>query len=124
MPLSKLSIKNFRCFHDTEVELSPGINFFYGANGSGKTSLLEAIFLFSSGKSFKSSDLSSLIKYNSKGFKLKAFENNKGYVIEIEKAQSKSIKALLNNKKIVRSELIKELPSSCLLYTSPSPRDR
>ena len=114
MPLSKLSIKNFRCFHDIEVELSPGINFFYGANGSGKTSLLEAIFLFSSGKSFKSSDLTSLIKYNSQGFKLKAFENNKGYVIEIEKAQSKSIKALLNNKKIVRSELVKELPSSVI----------
>ena len=64
MPLSKLSITNFRCFESLELSLSPGVNFFYGSNGSGKTSLLEAIYLFSSGKSFKSTNLAALIKHN------------------------------------------------------------
>ena len=64
MPLSKLSITNFRCFESLELSLSPGVNFFYGSNGSGKTSLLEAIYLFSSGKAFKSTNLAALIKQN------------------------------------------------------------
>ena len=47
MPLSKISLRNFRCFESLELSLSPGVNFFYGSNGSGKTSLLESIYLFS-----------------------------------------------------------------------------
>ena len=65
MPLTNISIKNFRCFESIEISLSPGVNFFYGANGSGKTSILESVFIFSSGKSFKSSNLVSLINQNS-----------------------------------------------------------
>ena len=45
--LTNISIKNFRCFNNIDLELSPGINFFYGANGCGKTSILESAFLFS-----------------------------------------------------------------------------
>ena len=38
-------------------ECHPRANIIYGANGSGKTSLLEAIFLLGRGKSFKHRDL-------------------------------------------------------------------
>ena len=63
LPFTNLSIKHFRCFEDLQIELSPGVNLFYGANGSGKTSLLESVYIFSSGKSFKSTNLKSLINY-------------------------------------------------------------
>ena len=85
MPLTKISINNFRCFEGLEISLSPGVNFFYGANGSGKTSILEAAFIFSSGKSFKSSNLTSLIKHNRNNFLLKAYDGKRGYVAEIKK---------------------------------------
>ena len=52
--ISELKLNNFRCFDSTTITLSPGINFFYGPNGSGKTSILEAAYMCSSGKSFKS----------------------------------------------------------------------
>ena len=110
MPLTKISINNFRCFEGLEISLSPGVNFFYGANGSGKTSILEAVFIFSSGKSFKSSNLTSLIKHNCNNFLLKAYDGKRGYVAEIEKNKDKSISVLLNNNKIVTSKLIKEFP--------------
>jgi len=110
VPLTKISINNFRCFEGLEISLSPGVNFFYGANGSGKTSILEAVFIFSSGKSFKSSNLTSLIKHNCNNFLLKAYDGKRGYVAEIEKNKDKSISVLLNNNKIVTSKLIKEFP--------------
>ena len=107
---TNISIKNFRCFNNVDLTLSPGINFFYGPNGSGKTSVLESVFLFSSGKSFKSTDLSSLIKYKSKNFSLKGFDGAKGYIVEINKNTNSSINIKLNNKRITTSKLIREFP--------------
>ena len=107
---TNISIKNFRCFNNVDLTLSPGINFFYGPNGSGKTSVLESVFLFSSGKSFKSTDLGSLIKYKSKNFSLKGFDGAKGYIVEINKNTNSSINIKLNNKRITTSMLIREFP--------------
>lgn len=46
MNLRKISIRNFKCLYDTSVE--PGkVNVFIGANGSGKSTILEAIGLLS-----------------------------------------------------------------------------
>ena len=81
MSLTNISIKHFRCFEDTNFTLSPGINFFYGVNGCGKTTMLESIYLFSSGKSFKSSNLASLIKHNKDSFYIKGFDGD-GWLTE------------------------------------------
>ena len=110
MSLTKISINNLRCFENVDLILSPGINFFYGQNGSGKTSILESIFIFSSGKSFKSSNIASLINYEHKKFLLKGYDSIKGYIVEIEKKENKPISVILNNKKITASRLIKEFP--------------
>ena len=114
MPLTKISIKNFRCFTDVEIDLLPGINFFYGPNGSGKTSILESIFIFSSGKSFKSSNLSSLISHGNEKFSAKGFDGIRGYIVEIRKNRTSPISVLLNNKKITTSSLIKEFPCTLI----------
>ncbi|WCE29754.1 DNA replication/repair protein RecF [Vibrio sp. SCSIO 43137] len=55
MPLTRLIIKQFRNIEACDITLSAGFNFLIGANGSGKTSLLEAIYLLGHGRSFKSS---------------------------------------------------------------------
>ncbi|ESB97925.1 recombination protein F, partial [Salmonella enterica subsp. enterica serovar Senftenberg str. 423984-1] len=44
MSLSRLLIKDFRNIENADLALSPGFNFLVGANGSGKTSVLEAIY--------------------------------------------------------------------------------
>ena len=110
MPITKISLNNFRCFKNLELSLSPGINFFFGSNGSGKTSILESVFIFSSGKSFKSSNLTSLINYDNDKFILKGFDNKKGYMVEIEKSKNKTISISLNNNKTNTSKLVKEFP--------------
>ncbi|QGM81235.1 DNA replication/repair protein RecF [Otariodibacter oris] len=54
MSLSRLLINNFRNIISADIELSHGFNFLVGENGSGKTSVLEAIFYLGHGRSFKS----------------------------------------------------------------------
>ena len=44
MSLETISIMNFRNLADVRIELDPKSNFFLGANGSGKTSLLDAFY--------------------------------------------------------------------------------
>ncbi|MDA0150434.1 DNA replication/repair protein RecF [Vibrio sp. LaRot3] len=55
MPLTRLIIQQFRNVKACDIELSAGFNFLIGPNGSGKTSVLEAIYLLGHGRSFKSS---------------------------------------------------------------------
>ena len=52
--LEQLRIRGLRCIDDASVPLDSAINLFVGANGAGKTSLLEAAFLLSHGRSFRS----------------------------------------------------------------------
>jgi DNA replication and repair protein RecF len=55
MPLTRLVIQQFRNIKACDIQLSSGFNFLIGPNGSGKTSVLEAIYLLGHGRSFKSS---------------------------------------------------------------------
>lgn len=45
MAISRLLIENFRNLTAVDLEFDHGFNFLVGNNGSGKTSLLEAIFI-------------------------------------------------------------------------------
>jgi DNA replication and repair protein RecF len=63
MSLGQLSIQNLRCLRQAELELHPGRNLIIGANGSGKTSLLEAIFLLGRGRSFRTRNSERLITH-------------------------------------------------------------
>ncbi len=46
MPVTKIKLENFTAFKDLEVEFSPGINALVGANGTGKTHLMKACYVF------------------------------------------------------------------------------
>ena len=48
MSLTQLKVSQLRCLKEAELALGPHLNLIYGANGSGKTSLLEAAFLVGS----------------------------------------------------------------------------
>jgi len=53
MHFSRLKLKHFRNYPSLELDLHPGITVLYGANGSGKTNLLEAMHLLSLGRSHR-----------------------------------------------------------------------
>ncbi|MDD4027112.1 MAG: DNA replication and repair protein RecF [Candidatus Shapirobacteria bacterium] len=64
MYLSKLILQNFRSHTQQILEFDQNLNLIIGPNGSGKTNVLEAIFLLAAGKSFRSSSQSKLINWN------------------------------------------------------------
>ena len=65
MQCKKITYDNFRCIERAELEFSPGVNVFTGANAQGKTSALEGIFLFARGKSFRTAHDVEMIRFGS-----------------------------------------------------------
>ena len=62
MKFESLRIAGLRCLDGVAVTPSPGINVFVGSNGAGKTSVLEAAYLLSHGRSFRAGSRDVLLK--------------------------------------------------------------
>jgi len=62
MAIERLSFTQFRNLANTQLAFHPKLNFFFGMNGSGKTSVLEAIYFIATGRSFRSRTIESIIK--------------------------------------------------------------
>ncbi|MGV6987387.1 DNA replication/repair protein RecF [Testudinibacter sp. P80/BLE/0925] len=72
MALTRLIINAFRNLQAVDFEPNPGFNFIVGNNGSGKTSLLEALYYLGHGRSFKSAVSQRIIHYDQPHFTLHA----------------------------------------------------
>lgn len=68
MALGSFRAERFRCLGRVEVEVDPRVNLFVGPNASGKTSLLEAAFFLSRGRSFRSRRREALIAHGADDF--------------------------------------------------------
>lgn len=63
MSLSTLWLSDFRCFAEATLEIDPdGLTVFRGSNGSGKTSLLEAIGWLATWRSFRGASKEILVR--------------------------------------------------------------
>lgn len=65
MRLEQLRMHGLRCITEVGITLDPAINLFVGANGAGKTSVLEAAFLLSHARSFRSGAKEALLQRGS-----------------------------------------------------------
>ncbi|MEG9474935.1 DNA replication/repair protein RecF [Mannheimia indoligenes] len=90
MALTRLLINHFRNIQSADLTFSPHFNFLVGSNGSGKTSLLEAIFYLGHGRSFKSHISNRIINYDSDDFVLhgKIDEAQHSWSVGIQKSRS------------------------------------
>jgi len=61
MTLDLLDIRNFRNIRGGIFELSPQVNLIVGANGAGKTAVLEAVYFLARGRSFRGANLRHLL---------------------------------------------------------------
>lgn len=76
MRIDHLYFENFRNLSNQHVIPAAGINVLWGANGQGKTNLLEGIYLFAYLKSFRGAGNSDLIKSQSNEAKISATVNS------------------------------------------------
>ncbi len=131
MIVQKIKLNNFRCYNKCEVEFSKGMNYIYGDNASGKTSLVEAIYYLSLARSFKTSKDKELINKNSDAASINASMNYKDSHKEIIISLLNGGKKIFINKKQINkiSELSNLVNAICfipkdvnLLKDSPSQR--
>lgn len=63
MHLARLDIHSLRNIEHARLDLAGGVTLITGDNGSGKTSLLEAVWLLGTGRSFRSNRMAPVIRY-------------------------------------------------------------
>lgn len=63
--IKSINLENFRNFTKKKFEFSPGITVIIGPNASGKTNILEGLFLLATGKSFGAGLEEEMINYDS-----------------------------------------------------------
>ena len=108
--ITQLNIHHLRNLNQLNLQLAP-CNIFYGANGSGKTSILEALFLLSRGKSFRHHQPKHYISHHQERVVVHAnFED--GSSIAIQKQQDASTLLRLSQQTVyTQSTLTQRLPS-------------
>ena len=133
MHLKKLRIIDFRNIKTAELNFSSAFNFFvlYGDNGSGKTSILEAISLLNSSKGMQKAKLSEIINYDAKGFGVLATLAEQDDDIEVKLTYNSGKKDFfIDNEKLQRLSQLSALGNVCwvtpasdrLFYDSKKPR--
>lgn len=99
MKITNLKLVNYRNYDQININFSNNINIIYGNNGTGKSNLIEAIYLLSLTKSFRTLDDKNLIKNNTNTALVKGIIDNKVYFIELSNSLKK---VFIDNKKINR----------------------
>ncbi|AXI82476.1 DNA replication/repair protein RecF [Xylella taiwanensis] len=70
MHITHIVLRHFRCFNAIDLFPLPGLNLFIGKNGSGKTSVLEAVHLMGYGRSFRGRVRDGLIRHGSENLEI------------------------------------------------------
>ena len=80
--LKQLSASSFRNLEPLDVELGPGRHLILGANGAGKTSLLEAVYLLATTRSFRTPRVAECARHGASEFRLVG-ETSERYRLEV-----------------------------------------
>ena len=111
MRVESLETENFRLLSRQRVEFSPGVNVICGDNAQGKTTLLEAVFLLTGNKSFRTRFDRELIAFNKDGALLSACVEACGRTqqMELRFFRSRGRQITVNKVKRSASELSESL---------------
>lgn len=71
MVLNRIELNNFRLTERESISFSDGVNLLYGKNAQGKTNVLEAIYFFARGRSFRGGKDSDIVRFGEQGYSVK-----------------------------------------------------
>lgn len=110
MAITSLSIRDFRIHHSLDFRLRDGITVITGPNASGKTSILEAVSLLASARSFRAGANADLIRRGSDISYLQAIVETDGLTnaiaVTLEDARKRTY---LNDKLVNRRRQVAEI---------------
>lgn len=100
MPVNHLEIKQFRNYQEATFDFTPNMNIIYGSNGTGKTTVLEAIHCLTTTKSFRSAYDKELVNRQENYYQLEGVfsdEDNQD-IIQMNYASGQGKKVFLNSR--------------------------
>jgi DNA replication and repair protein RecF len=106
MFVKRVRLTNFRNYKTAEVSLAPGVNLLHGANGQGKTNLVEAVNFFASLSSHRVAGSTPLIK-----------QGEQSAIISVELAYQE-------RELLLEFELNSDSPNRARLNQSPVPKPK
>lgn len=135
MFLQQIVIQRVRNLKDTEIDLAQGLNFLVGPNGSGKTSILEAVSLLCRGQSFRTPNIGNVICHGKEDLAVwgRAEDEVRGtFGVAFHKNRLNETEVRLNGRQVQRaSELVEIMPiqvvtadSTTLVLGPPKTRRR
>lgn len=100
MQVLSVHLLNFRNISYLEVALSPGINLFYGANGQGKTNILEAVEILSTTRSERAFREAELVNHACESASVRGafLKNGLDFEIEVDFYRNKKKTCVKNGK--------------------------
>ncbi len=115
MYIKEINLKNFRCYSSANLKFSPRTNIIYGFNAAGKTNILEAVYLFCTGRSHRRALIEEMIKegrdlseisidfesYNRDFKGILKFSKDKKKLLKINEAEIKKLSEISNYINIV-----------------------
>lgn len=123
-----MKLDGFRNLSSSHLSFSPHINWFFGENGSGKTSILEAIYHLGYGRSFRSNEVKKVINFDAKEFILFAklmsetSDVEEGYQVGLSKHVDGNSSIKVNGEHVASfAELVRLSP---IQFFSPNSVDR
>ncbi|HEX4069316.1 MAG TPA: DNA replication and repair protein RecF [Candidatus Babeliales bacterium] len=112
LQVASISLKNFRCFDQVTIDLNSRIVLIYGANGTGKTSLLEALYYGCYLRSFRTHLSRDLIALGKESFFVKfsihngSQENCVDHTLQIGFAHNKRLVKIDNKTTVSYKDLL------------------
>lgn len=108
MYIKSLSVENFRNYDYEKIEFLPTTNVFYGNNAQGKTNLLEAVYLFSHGRSHRAHSDLELIKFGKEFYSLSLSfaDSHRDYTTDIRFSNNKKKQIKINNVPITKLSML------------------
>jgi DNA replication and repair protein RecF len=110
MVITSIELQNFRSYGESRFDFSPTTTIITGANGSGKTNILEAVYVLARGSSFKGS-YDDMLRFSSPWWRLDAlFGDAKRSIIYDPKSVVAKKQVIINNLKKQRMAANQKIP--------------
>ncbi len=115
MKLERLRIQGLRCLTQVEMQLSEGLHILVGANGAGKTAVLEAAYMLSHGRSFRSGTRDALLQRGAETMAVfSAWRTAKGSPVRLGLGQrGKHWDARIDGQQVKLAQLVRECAVVC-----------
>ena len=116
--INRLRVRSFRAHNDISFEPGNASVLILGSNGVGKTSILEAISIFSYGKGIRNAKFYDMINKDKKGFLVDLDLNiREDFILEYQTSYNKldrSRRVMINNKEVTAKDSRKTIPMLCI----------